>query len=1606
MSRRSSVVLLLLTILLAPSAGLTQCVDPGESVVGSGTDEWVVSAGMVVWGHRCSEGTCTSLPTILQQKPANGGLTTTLLVDTSYDFNRFYGLGADEDGVYYYDADAERVKYHDSAWPTTPPATLYITSTMPTTRFVSDFTTVFWASQVGFYAAAKSSSGWAGMLDTMSDIVDIEVAPSGLYIMTEHSVRRMPRCATWPQCTDQIEIVFQTIAPQANRSMLLLDDVFYIVAHTDRDLIKRIPLDDVTTGSTLYEAPPQVTVGRLACNGEQVFWIESTSIQGVLYRKDLSASAAEPGVPIACSQPGLILVNDPRVFVDDLYVYYRLVGQPLRRLSFDAAPLARDMAVSPHVEVTQVLQSFDLDVPLVAGKPTYVRAWGWTVDGPASPGVEARLTGVHSGQPGSITTPINGTKYLSPVDPGIPDRYGDQAWLFELPPAWTSEGTLELTVEVDPRGMYEDLDHSNNTTTVTVEMIERPPACAVFIPVNTHAPKPSLDDRFVPEMFERFRTIWPTHELKAYYQSEMVEELQVCFWDGWLPYPCFGPYELTDDSKWVLAALVTRDVFTDDPDSCESAGARVHYIGMVHPDTDTGTTTGTGNLCLAAAWSKLQSHNTPAWVDWRWPSRGLTLAHEMGHNYHRLHVDCGGADDPDYSYPYSPCSISNTNYDTSTHFGFDPRDHTAIGPTDPVDLMAYGDMWISDWTYKHLAVATEHFSVWDCVWDSICGCHDGICIDCPWQKDAAPSATHEDLRRPPWAEDLSKQETVILATGVIGPAPTLGELSTLWMYPTADASAGLLRKWERSAAPVMDTSGRDITYSLRLSSVAGVFLDEREVVPREVPEPYGSDLHMVFTASFPAPATSVGRVDLVANGTTILDSIETGREAPTITLQSPHGGEVFTSDIPVSWQTHDADGDTSVVSMLQYSPDNGTTWRALTDTVQGIPTSETDMSFSATISLDGVPGSSPSSLVRVIASDGLHTDIQTSRSFTVTNRPPKPAILSPVELEQVPAGEPLRLQGSAWDAEDGFLSGGQLQWRLDGSSVGVGEHAVVHGLAPGAYGAELRATDTASQVRTATRAVQVAPLDIREVSSEPKLDGFCDDEEWEQASSVQLPTYPNGYQATVHFVRSPDALHLCFTGLNRGSGPVAYAGVRIDVDGSHDDYAQSDDAAFFVSEAGTVYTRSGDGSGGFSEDGPGGLTARASANDVVWSAELRISSNQIGGWDHPIGVSFGHYWVASQGNDYVWPYSAVWNRPDTWAMTALGSIPHIDWIAPTAITVGAQSAILDIHGGGFVEDSTAYLSETALTTTLYLSDTELLAAVPGSLVSSVGPHHVWVVNPGLTETPSNAKTLTVRNPRPVISNLSPASAVAGDDGFLLGVHGTGIVPGAEVLWNGEPRSAFYVQNPQPHLEVYLSEDDLVSAQSVSVAVANPEPCRGPSEPAIFEITAQLPLLSGRGVMVCESQGAATVTFKLRTQGDRDVIFDVETMDGTAVAPADYRAKLETLTIPAGHLLASTTVTVIDDDVEEGFESFVVHVDDIVNASVTDPDITVTITDQDGAGALPGDASADCQFDARDLALILRVIDWPAFHPYGNPDCSQTGEPIESTDLTCVLRKIF
>lgn len=105
-----------------------------------------------------------------------------------------------------------------------------------------------------------------------------------------------------------------------------------------------------------------------------------------------------------------------------------------------------------------------------------------------------------------------------------------------------------------------------------------------------------------------------------------------------------------------------------------------YYYGVMNPSYSSGVA-GVGFIGAEAAigWDKL-------------PSGSSVAAHEWGHNWNRQHAPCGGAGNPDGSYPYTGGEIGVIGYDLV---------NAEIKPADSHDLMGYCDgEWISDYTYK------------------------------------------------------------------------------------------------------------------------------------------------------------------------------------------------------------------------------------------------------------------------------------------------------------------------------------------------------------------------------------------------------------------------------------------------------------------------------------------------------------------------------------------------------------------------------------------------------------------------------------------------------------------------------------------------------------------------------------------------------------------------------------------------------------------------------------------------------------------------------------------------------------------------------------------
>jgi hypothetical protein len=93
---------------------------------------------------------------------------------------------------------------------------------------------------------------------------------------------------------------------------------------------------------------------------------------------------------------------------------------------------------------------------------------------------------------------------------------------------------------------------------------------------------------------------------------------------------------------------------------------------------------------------------------------------------------------------------------------------------------------------------------------------------------------------------------------------------------------------------------------------------------------------------------------------------------------------------------------------------------------------------------------------------------------------------------------------------------------------------------------------------------------------------------------------------------------------------------------------------------------------------------------------------------------------------------------------------------------------------------------------------------------------------------------------------------------------------------------------------------------------------------------------------------ALFTARLAAPSTSTVRVTATTGNGTATAPADYRAQSAVLTIPAGRTSVSFAVPVVGDTLDEPDEDFVVRLSSPSGATVADGTGVATVADDDGA----------------------------------------------------------
>lgn len=108
----------------------------------------------------------------------------------------------------------------------------------------------------------------------------------------------------------------------------------------------------------------------------------------------------------------------------------------------------------------------------------------------------------------------------------------------------------------------------------------------------------------------------------------------------------------------------------------------------------------------------------------------------------------------------------------------------------------------------------------------------------------------------------------------------------------------------------------------------------------------------------------------------------------------------------------------------------------------------------------------------------------------------------------------------------------------------------------------------------------------------------------------------------------------------------------------------------------------------------------------------------------------------------------------------------------------------------------------------------------------------------------------------------------------------------------------------------------------------------------------IPVVNISGATVAEDVGVAEFVVTLDQASTGLVAVDFTTADDSAIAPDDYTTSSGTLNFAPGETTATISVPLVDDDANEGEESFSIVLSTPVNANLGNDTATVTIADND------------------------------------------------------------
>ena len=681
------------------------------------------------------------------------------------------------------------------------------------------------------------------------------------------------------------------------------------------------------------------------------------------------------------------------------------------------------------MEVTQGIQNLANDMPLVEDRRTIVRVYvendGFGPFDTDISSVRARLHATRGGG-GLSGSPINAKNNPITVEADGGDRRNlDDSFWFYLPSGWRS-GTVTLRAEIDYNDTVDETDESNNEISTTVTFNGAQTFNAVLVPLHLH-------DAGIFWGTESYR--WDLYN--NVYRLHPISDL-----DMWRFTSSLKPEDHSDGNEWDLtdssdrSEALTRIWWLDSKTT--DWVSELHYVGGVEAATDTSTSSGGQALGKGyTSGSDLQS-----WVkminrhdghpDW-YITGGNSMAHELGHNEARKHVDCKGTEsgtDPGYPNPNPDCHLDDV--DDAGYFGTDVY-YSKWGLSEPAiidndddgfPLMGYKrPRWIDPYTY--------------------CALLNRYGVSCGLIFTGGPDID-QDPPPPPPGGDFS-----VTVNGLIGSSGIDGAFFNIELQPTADIFPDTIAKWQKRHQSAQDMG----PFFLDVFDFGGQLLASHTVVPLESIEEHEDTSPLAFLEVIPWPGGAVRLV--LRNGPTVLDQRDASPGVPTVVVNSPAPGDTPGDTIVVRWTATDPDGDPLTFNLL-FSKDAGISWRPIALGIR-------ETQYAINVEEGSLPGGDQG-LFRVEVNDGFHLNRDDADvTVVVPGNRPMVTIHSPLTGAELDGRTNIVLDGEGEDVEDGRLVGAALEWSSDVDGVlGTGTEVFLDesALTPGAHQITLTATDS------------------------------------------------------------------------------------------------------------------------------------------------------------------------------------------------------------------------------------------------------------------------------------------------------------------------------------------------------------------------------------------------------------------------------------------------------------------------------------------------------------------------------------------------------------------